>query len=166
MQFLEGQRSLASAYSPTEINMPLTKILMPLMASICLIALPAIARADDGPPPGGPEIMEHCKDNPEKCKAMKERMEKRCAENPERCAEMKKHMQEMRETCKKDPAACKQKREEMREMRHQHMKEMCEKNPEKCKEWKEHHKQGKHEHDDGPHDHSEAPGEKLKDRGH
>ena len=132
--------------------MKLQRKLMPLLASLCLFATISVARADDTrpPPPSGPEMGERCRENPDKCKEMKERMQNWCKEHADRCEEMKQKRQEMREECEKDPQACKQKREEMRDKFHQRMEEKCKQDPDKCAEWKQ-----RHEHGDGPPDHDE-----------
>ncbi len=133
--------------------MKVARKLLPLLASLCLVSAASSTYAEDmPPPPAGPGMMEHCLDNPEQCKAMKKRMEKRCSENPARCEKMKQRMQNMREECNKDPAACEKKRAQM----HQRMEERCEKRPEACAEWKKHREQCEHGHGEAPRDHGEA----------
>ena len=127
--------------------------LLSIITSICLLSGLGFARANEVPhAPGGPEIAERCKENPERCEKMKARMQEWCANHADRCEEMKKHREEMRQQCEKDPVACKQKREEMGKKMHQRMEEKCKKNPEKCKEWKE-----RHGHGEMPCDHHGAP---------
>jgi len=126
------------------------KQLLPVLASLCLFATISAAHAEDtNPPPSGtPEMGERCRENPDKCKEMKEHMQAWCKEHADRCEEMKKKHQQMREECEKDPEACKKKREEMREKFHQRMEEKCKQSPKKCEQWKQH-----HPHDDGSPEH-------------
>ena len=129
--------------------MQLRKSLIPLVASLCLLAGFSLAHAEDRPPPpGGPAMGEHCRDNPDKCKEMKEHMQQWCKDHADRCDEMKKKHRQMREECKKDPESCQQKREAMREKFKQRRDEKCQQNPEKCEQWKQHHQPG-----EGPPEH-------------
>jgi hypothetical protein len=75
--------------------------------------------------------------------------QEKCKQNPERCEAMKQKRKEMQEKCTKDPEACKKMREERREK----MKEKCKENPERCKKSKQ--KPGEHHY--GPHGDQKGP---------
>lgn len=131
-----------------------------LLVTASLLLTLTVVHAEEakpGPAMGNGEMREEmeqrCAANPEKCTAMKGRMqkerediraacakepdrcqeirrehrvqrrEKMCAENPERCAKMKARHEEMRQKCAADPQACKERREEMREHRKERMQE-------------------------------------------
>jgi hypothetical protein len=55
---------------------------------------------------------DRCKADPEKCRAERQaRREKWCAENPEKCKELRARMEKRRELCKANPEQCRKERE-------------------------------------------------------
>jgi hypothetical protein len=61
---------------------------------------------------------EQCKAEPEKCRAeMQAGAQQWCTENPEKCRELKAKAEQRREECRADPEKCRAEREALRERR-------------------------------------------------
>lgn len=97
----------------------------------------ATVRAE-GPPPAGKGMtleerqarMEACKADPEKCRAeRKARREQWCKDNPQRCAEIKQKMAQRRAECQADPEKC-------RAEKKARMAQYCKDNPQRCEAMK------------------------------
>ena len=67
----------------------------------------------------GGKAKEWCQDNPDKCKALKEKV--------------KTTMQEVKTWCQQNPAKCQEKKEEMKQKR-QELQQICQSNPDQCEQ--------------------------------
>lgn len=77
-----------------------------------LFCLAGPALAEDVPPMGDGAW---CRDNPDKCQEMKQRMQEKCAADPQRCEQMKARAAKWREQCQADPQACEEKKAKLRD---------------------------------------------------
>lgn len=74
--------------------------------------------------------MEACKADPEKCHAeRKARREQWCKDNPQRCAEIKQKMEQRRAQCEANPEQC-------RAEKKARMEQYCKDNPQRCEDMK------------------------------
>lgn len=119
-----------------QVNTPMKILPAVLFFILTVLNLPAFAATtEDGSARPGPDgdRRQWCADNPQKCEALKTRMQEKCAQDPKRCEEMQARRAERQAWCDANPEACQKKREEMKARRDE-MRSKCESDPEACRQ--------------------------------